>query len=101
VTDACALPAELTIYTVGESMPMYLNWLQADAAASDTLNVDASAVAEVDAAGVQLLISLANGLVRRDRHLQLAAPSAALVSACTLLGADFLLADAPHLEPAA
>lgn len=101
MTDACTLPAELTIYTVGECMPTCLNWLQADAHSSHVLDVDASHVAEVDAAGIQMLIALANGLARRERELRLLSPSQTLQGACLQLGAGFLLHDAPQLETVA
>jgi anti-anti-sigma regulatory factor len=100
MTEACTLPAELTIYTVGECMPFCLAWLRTDAHTALVLDVDASHVAEVDAAGIQLLISLANGLARRDSQLRLMAPSQALQNACAQLGAGFLLNDTPQLETA-
>jgi ABC-type transporter Mla MlaB component len=98
MTDACTLPPELTIYTVGELAPQCRAWLDAHAdAAHSSLRVQAQAVAEVDAAGVQLLLSLANTLQARDRQLQLLEPSATLSAACQALGAASLLgAHADH-----
>lgn len=100
--QALALPAELTIYTVGELRPAWLDWLQAarQAQADNALPdgacpVDAAAVGEVDAAGVQLLLSLRHGLAREQLRLRLNHPSASLQQACGALGLDFLLADAP------
>jgi ABC-type transporter Mla MlaB component len=96
--DTHALPAELTIYTVGEVYPKALAWMAAGEAAAapaddmlDTLSLDASGVHEVDGAGVQLLISLSNSLARQGRTLALSDPAAPLVTACTLLGATELL----------
>jgi anti-anti-sigma regulatory factor len=96
--DTLALPAELTIYTVGEWSARCLGWIGPEDPLDGALRVDASAVAEADAAGVQLLISLANGLARCDRRLVLAGASRPLAHAATTLGAEFLLADAPTTE---
>jgi len=99
----CSLPSELTIYTIAELYPLCLSWISpvahadADAAgpaAADGLRVDAQAVLEVDAAGVQLLLSLSNTLAQHERQLQLVSPSAPLVAACTALGASGLVAHA-------
>jgi ABC-type transporter Mla MlaB component len=88
MTTPLALPAELTIFTVGELHPAWMAWLDAP---GDTLVLDAAGVDEVDAAGVQLLIALQRGLARRERALVLHAPSTPLVTACTHLGASVLL----------
>lgn len=96
--DRPVLPAELTIYTVGELRPHWLTWLDGGAHGEtdgdETLQLDAAEVAEVDAAGVQLLLSLANALALRQRGLRLVRPSRALADACTTLGAAALLAPA-------
>ncbi len=101
-----SLPAELTIYTVGELQPQWLAWLGTDAAADaagddavDDFAVDASAVAEVDAAGVQLLVSLSRSLGRQQRSLALVAPSDALASACARLGLTSLVAATSKGQP--
>lgn len=93
MTPARSLPSELTIYTVGELRPQWLAWLADTSAAQGTGNasddafpVDAAAVAEVDAAGLQLLISLQNALSARQQALRLVSPSRALAAACTALG---------------
>lgn len=93
-----ALPRELTIYTVGELHPQWLGWL-ADRRTDGKTGacvVDATAVDEVDAAGVQLLLSLAHALQNDQRPLRLRRPSAALTTACQALGLAALLADAPQ-----
>jgi ABC-type transporter Mla MlaB component len=92
MTEARALPTELTIYTVGETHPQCLAWLDgtAGSAGDELLEVDASSVSEVDAAGVQLLLSLANALAAQQRALRLIAPSAVLAAACEALGATAL-----------
>ena len=98
------LPPELTIYTVGEWHPRLLDWVgsgpEADAV-DDTLQLDAAAVAEVDAAGLQLLVSLANTLGQQLRPLALLRPSQPLVDACMQLGAAFLLDAAVPTETCA
>ncbi|QTN23620.1 STAS domain-containing protein [Rhizobacter sp. AJA081-3] len=87
--SALALPAELTIYTVGETRPQWLAWLTADDA--ETLRADASGVTEVDAAGVQLLVALARALQAQQRSLLIERPSPALRGACERLGLTGLL----------
>ena len=63
----------------------------ANDANEDSFPVDAAAVAEVDAAGVQLLISLQRALSARHQALRLVAPSRALATACTALGLTALV----------
>lgn len=100
MTPSHSLPSELTIYTVGELRPQWLTWLTAvrDGAAAEHAHdaafvVDAAAVSEVDAAGVQLLLSLGKALRGEHRVLQLCAASGALAQACGVLGAQALLAE--------
>jgi ABC-type transporter Mla MlaB component len=99
MTHRLCLPPELTIYTVGELRPQWLQWLSAvreDTGVSEThdntVEVDAAAVGEVDAAGVQLLMSLRHALRHEQRVLRLGHPSRALTDACGTLGAGVLLA---------
>jgi anti-anti-sigma regulatory factor len=101
MSNLISLPAELTIYTVSELHPRWLARLgeadRNDAAQSlcdDHCRVDAAAVEDVDAAGVQLLLSLSNALARRERALQLVNPSPPLTRACAALGVASLLANA-------
>lgn len=84
------LPGELTIYSVGELYPHWLDWLHGPG----NEVVDASQVGEADAAGLQLLLSLQRALQGSDRRMQLRDPSAALVAACTGLGLQGLVGDA-------
>lgn len=89
MATALALPAELTIYTVAELRTAWLAWLGEALAGADPdepLAADASAVDQVDTAGVQLLLSLANALGRQGHRLQLHQPSGPLAQACQLLG---------------
>jgi anti-anti-sigma regulatory factor len=94
--DALQLPAELTIYTAGELRPQWLDWLARSTAgeadgAGQPAPVDGSKVVDVDAAGLQLLLSLARTLAREQRPMALRAPSAALGEACRALGLAALL----------
>ena len=91
------LPVELTIFTASETRSAWLGWMADEAqlgGAEALCVVEAEDVAEVDAAGVQLLVSLANTLAGQQRSLQLQGPSEALRRACTSLGAHtWLLQD--------
>ena len=89
VATPLVLPAELTIYAVGELHPQWLAWLgegtpalPADVAAE----VHAAAVDQVDGAGLQLLLSLQRALAARGRQLQIQAPSEVLRNGCAALG---------------
>ena len=94
--EPLSLPAELTIYSVGELLPRLRAHLaeRADQGALEYLRIEADAVEEIDAAGVQLLLALANTLTGYRCVLQLVSPSAPLVRACAGLGASALLAGA-------
>ncbi|HSW07177.1 STAS domain-containing protein [Aquabacterium sp.] len=105
---ALTLPAELTIYAVGELRPTWLDWVGAVRGGKATTDangktssstdgkadfrVDGAAVDQVDAAGVQLLLSLAQALSQKKRRLQLVHASRPLAAACRVLGAEHLLA---------
>jgi ABC-type transporter Mla MlaB component len=101
MSDAVSLPAELTIYTIGELGPRWLQWLgdvlptlAGAPAAGEVFRLGAEEVAEVDAAGIQLLVSFSRSLARQHRNLQLVRPSAVLSGACAALGASVLMARA-------
>lgn len=101
MNDILVLPQELTIYTVGEAHPLWVNWLgTAENADADKLaEVQASGVEQIDTAGVQLLLSLQRGLSTRNRKLKILGASSALTAACDGLGlSSWLLA---HSEGAA
>lgn len=92
------LPAEITIYTIGTLHQEWLKWLakvpapRRSAAGQDKpWLLDASAVDEVDAAGVQLLLSLSHSLAKKRRTLRLIHPSHSISSACSALGVGTLL----------
>jgi anti-anti-sigma regulatory factor len=88
-STALRLPAELTIYTVGELHPQWLAWL---AAAPPDAGVHAGDVDQVDAAGVQLLLALQHAIAQRGQRFAVQAPSPVLSSACDSLGLGAWLA---------
>ena len=88
MTSPLLLPAELTIYTVGELRPQWLAWLAGLGATEAPVEatIDGAAVDQIDAAGVQLLISLSRSLSAAQRSQQFVNPSAVLTGACEALG---------------
>ena len=87
---ALTLPAELSIYTAGETRTAWLAWLAEHG--EGPLAVDAAPVTEVDAAGVQLIVALSRSLAAQQRELRLRDPSPVLRNACERLGLTALLA---------
>lgn len=87
---ALALPAELSIYAVGELRPQLLSWADG-LKPSATAKVDGAAVDVVDAAGVQLLLSLSHTLNASGKPMQLINASTPLAAACEALGLSRLL----------
>lgn len=92
------LPAELTIYTVAE---LRLQWLQLNAeipeasgaaTARDSWLIDAAAVEEIDAAGVQFLLALWQVLAQKKQVFRLANLNRPLSNALEALGVAALLA---------
>jgi ABC-type transporter Mla MlaB component len=93
--DPLMLPEELTIYAAGELRPQWLAWLdRAAAAGADAACVQGAQVAEVDGAGLQLLLALRRSLAERGLRLQLADASPALQAACAAAGLADALATA-------
>lgn len=80
------LPQELTIYTVGELHPQWVAWLRAWHGEEAAGAVDASAVDQVDAAGLQMLVALDHALSARGAPLQLQGTSAVLAQGCDAIG---------------
>lgn len=82
---AFQLPAELTIYAAESCHADLLAWVQdieQQGGADAPLAVDGSQVAQIDAAGLQLLLSL-----KASGHAwELREPSAALTQACSDFG---------------
>jgi anti-anti-sigma regulatory factor len=86
-----SLPEELTIYTVGELQSSWRDHLAQLTTGQTPTELLAHAVDQVDAAGLQLIISLDNALARHDRRLVLQDPSEPLVEAFQSMGlADWL-----------
>lgn len=85
---ALVLPAELTIYNVGELHPQWLAWFSEVTASKveGVAEVQAGAVDLVDAAGVQLLLSLHRALSIHGRHHRITGASHALTAGCAGLG---------------
>jgi ABC-type transporter Mla MlaB component len=90
-----ALPAELTIYTVGELHPAWRTWAE-----TGGQRVDGTAVDQVDAAGLQLLLALARSLQARGKPLRLVGSSRALDAGCAALGLAAWLAQQHEGTPA-
>ena len=81
------LPVELNIYTAAETAQSLLRWFSENRNQPNTpLSVDGHAVAEVDAAGLQLLLSLHNSCTTHALQWQLTQASQTLGAACTRLG---------------
>lgn len=104
MTTPPVLPSELTIYTASELRPQFLDWLQrvreaplAGDGGEDIIELDAAAVTEVDGAGLQFLLSVANSLGQVHRVLRLSGPSRVLIDACAALGVSHLI----HLDEVA
>jgi phospholipid transport system transporter-binding protein len=98
MTTPRALPPEFTIYSLAGLRQEWLAWLpeassarRADGAAPEPWPVDASAVSDVDAAGLQMLVALAHSVAACGKALVLTAPSAAIASACEGLGLGHLM----------
>ncbi len=93
------LTGAVTIYSVGALRSQFETWIAdlpsgpSGAALNDSpLAVDAHGVDGIDAAGLQLLVSLSKSLAARRRPLQLVNPSSLLVGACDALALTWLLA---------
>jgi len=101
---AMSLPAELTIYTVGELRPQWLAWVEQLGATArdpgDSAPVRADAVDQVDAAGLQLLMALQRSLAGRGLRLDLLDPSEPLRTGCQALGLGAWLQPAAPGVPA-
>jgi len=102
------LPAELTIYTAAETRAAWLDWLASQAESSRTAadhdavcRIDAAAVDQVDAAGLQLLVAMRRRLAQDAWSMQLLQASAALRRACDALGLAELLVGDAHSHRAA
>ena len=80
----CLLPESLDISTVLDSATQYKTWLAQD----NQLNVDASHVSRVDAAGIQVLASLFLSAKSNQIDIQLVQPTPSLIEGISTLGLD-------------
>ena len=81
------LPSELNIYTASDTAQSMRQWLTDNRNQQIThLTVDGHAVSEVDAAGLQLLVSLHNSCLSHAMHWQLSQSSNTLSAACARMG---------------
>lgn len=80
------LPAELTIYSAAETREALLGWLSRQRHDSGMLELGASAVTEVDGAGLQVLAAFHTSVHLQGHTWTLFEPSAVLVSGCRTLG---------------
>jgi len=94
------LPSELTIYTAAEVHAQLMTWLTSDAEPGNW-PVLAHGVSQVDAAGLQLIVSLNRSLQARGQQLLLVAPHEALLHAGRSLGMAALLQQVVHEGSAA
>lgn len=89
------LPAEVTIYSVMETRDALLAWAEAARKeTTDTLEISAQAVGQVDAAGLQLLAALTN----MEVPWKLTESSDAFAEACQTMGLAHWLS-APASNP--
>ena len=87
MTSHFELPSELNIYTAAETAQAMLTWFNNSRNQHVThLTLNGNAVAEVDAAGLQLLASLHNSCASNALHWQLEQASHTLSAACERLG---------------
>ena len=87
--NALVLPAELTIYAVGELRPTWLQWINRN---GGDWRVDGAAVAEVDGAGIQMLLALAHSAAAERQPFVVENPSETLATACRTMGLQELIA---------
>ena len=78
----CSLPESLDISTVLDSATRYKQWL----AQEDRIQIDATSVSRVDAAGLQVLASLFLSAKKHQINIQLVQPTQVLLEAITTLG---------------
>jgi anti-anti-sigma regulatory factor len=87
MTACFELPAELNIYTAAETAQAMTLWFAENRnQQTELLTLDGHAVAEVDAAGLQLLAALHNTCKSHALQWQLTQASQTLGAACTRLG---------------
>lgn len=104
MNTAFELPSELTIYTAESTRQALLSWLQARSPQANnpisTISLPAAQVEEVDSAGLQVLVALANTLAEQGQALELLQPSARLRAGLSDLGATGWFRLVPQEMPA-
>ena len=89
------LPTELTIYSATDTRAALLAWVEKERVqATAALQVCACEVAQIDAAGLQLLV----GLDKMDLIWTLTNPSSVFTEACQTLGLQKWLTNATASE---
>jgi ABC-type transporter Mla MlaB component len=89
-TSSLTLPLELTVFTATETHQQWLmRWHELPR--EGPVGVDGAGVEQVDAAGLQLLVSLRRTLDHRSQDLHLLQASDALTQACQIMGCGQLL----------
>lgn len=76
------LPSELTIYSTTETRNALLAWVSERTSNSDSLEISARDVSEIDGSGLQMLAALSN----MDQSWQLVESSKAFTEACQTMG---------------
>jgi anti-sigma B factor antagonist len=95
-TRTCLYPeGEMTIYQAAELKPALFDAL----AASSALEIDLSAVSELDTSGVQLLMLLKNVAAANDKTLRLSGHSAAVLEVFDMFSLGGWFGD-PQVLPA-
>lgn len=88
--DICLAPASLTIFDVRQLEDTLQNRLRNN----QQLMIDLQHLAELDAAGIQWLMSLAQRGLTREKRLQLLQPNAFCIEQLSLMGLKDLVGGA-------
>ena len=92
MSEALTAEADWTIVEAAERQQQLLKTLESQ---FEDLAIDASGIASIDSAGLQLLLALRASLRQRNLGLQLLRPSEALHNACAIYGLQSELLGAP------
>lgn len=76
------IPADMTIYEAGEIKDLFANALVED----KNINVNLSNVSEIDSAGLQLMVSLKKEAEEKEKAVQFASHSTAVIGLLDLYG---------------
>ena len=92
MSETLIAQADWTIVEAAERQLLLLKSLESQ---FEDLAIDASGIASIDSAGLQLLLALRASLAQRELGLQLLNPSQALQAACATYGLQDLLLAPP------